>query len=101
MIRKSRKSALENYQVNAGGEYVYTGAYISWEKGGAARKKTLRKLWAMSVVMTAGAIGSGCIPAPGLQNSFYVLLPLMVEIVLAISCLWGLGQLTAGGEKLK
>lgn len=101
MIRKSKKSALEQYQVNAGGEYVYTGAYISWEKGGKERKKTLIKLWGLSLAMTVGAIGAGCVPAPGLQDTFYVLLPLMVEIILAVSCLWGLGQLTAGGENLK
>lgn len=101
MIRKSRKSALEHYQVNAGGEYVYTGKYISWEKGGKERKKALGLLWGLSLLMTVGVIGAGCIPAPGLQDTFYVLLPLMVEIILAISCLWGLGQLTAGGEKLK
>lgn len=101
MIRKNRKSALEHYQVNAGGEYVYTGKYLRYQQQEKSRKQALTGLWALCIPMAAAAVACGCIPAPGMVNTFYVLLPLMVEIVLVISCLWSLGQITAGGDPMK
>lgn len=99
MIRRSRKSALEHYQVNAGGEYVYTGKYLRYQ--GESRRRALLTLWVICVPMAAAAVACGCIPAPGMVNTFYTLLPLMVELVLAVSCLWSLGQITAGGDPMK
>ncbi len=101
MIRKSRKSALEHYQVNAGGEYVYTGKYLKYQNTGKSRKRALLELWGVAAAMTACVITCGCIPAPGMVNTFYVLIPLMAEIVLAVTCLWALGQITAEGDPMK
>lgn len=101
MIRKSRKSALEHYQVNAGGEYVYTGKYLRYQENGKSLKRALGELWGVCTAMVVCVIACGCIPAPGMVNTFYVLLPLMLEIILAVSCLWLLGQITAGGDPVK
>lgn len=101
MIRKSRKSALEHYQVNAGGEYIYTGGYMAYVEQGKTRKRALLELWVIAGGMAAGAVACGCIPAPGAQNTFYVLIPLMVSIITAIACLWTLGQVTTGGDPMK
>ena len=101
MIRKNRKSALEHYQVNAGGEYIYTGSYMAYVDQGKPRKRALLELWAIAGGMAVGAVACGCIPAPGTQNTFYVLIPLMVSIITAIACLWTLGQVTAGGDPMK
>ncbi len=101
MIRKSRKTALEHYQVNAGGEYIYTGAYMAYVDQGKTRKRALLELWAIAGAMGVGAVACGCIPAPGTQNTFYVLIPLMISIITAIACLWTLGQVTGGGDPMK
>lgn len=101
MIRKSRKSALEHYQVNAGGEYIYTGGYMAYVEQAKPRKQALTELWALAGAMGIGAVACGCIPAPGTQNTFYVLIPLMISIITAIACLWTLGQITAGGDPMK
>lgn len=101
MIRKSRKSALEHYQVNAGGEYIYTGSYMAYVDRGKPRKRALGELWAVAGGMGIGAVVCGCIPAPGTQNTFYVLIPLMISIITAIACLWTLGQVTGGGDPMK
>ena len=86
--------------MNAGGEYVYTGKYLKFQ-GEKSRKRSLMELWGLTVPMAVCVIAGGCIPAPGTQNTFYVLLPMMVEIILAVSCLWLLGQVTLGGDPMK
>lgn len=101
MVRKSRKSALEHYQVNAGGEYVYTGRYLKYRNEGKSRKRALAELWAVSLLMTGCTLACGCIPAPGMVNTFYVLLPLILEIILACTCIWSLGQATVEGDPMK
>lgn len=101
MIRKSRKSDLEHYQRNAGGEYIYTGGYMAFVQENKPRKRAMGELWCVTAAMVGCAVASGCIPAPGTQNTFYVLLPLMVAIITAISCVWTLGQVTAGGDPMK
>ena len=101
MIRKSRKSALEHYRRNAGGEYVYTGGYMVYEDRGKSRKRALGELWCITALGAAGNIGCGFISAPGTQNTAYVLLPLMCTVITAVACLWTLGQITSEGDPMK
>ncbi len=101
MIRKNRKSALEHYQVNAGGEYVYTGAWYTYLNEGKSRKQALTGLWAAAGAAGVCSILCGCIPAPGARDTFYVVLPLMVELILSLTVLWSLGQATLGGDPMK
>ena len=101
MIRKSRKKALDYYQKGADGKYVYTGGYMVWEKGGKARKATLGKLWALTVGAFGCAVAAGCIPAPGLADSIYVIVPLVIQIILAGACIWSLWQFSDEGEQIK
>lgn len=101
MIRKSRKTALEHYQRNAGGEYIYTGDYMAYVEEGKTRKRAMTELWTVGAGIGILTVACGCIPAPGTQNTFYVLIPLMISILTAIACLWTLIQITGGGDPMK
>lgn len=101
MLGKGKKSSLEQYQRNAAGEYIYTGKYFTCTADGTTRRRTLFQLWLLMGAMAGGSVAVGLFPAPGTTNTFYVLIPMVAEIILAMSCLWALGQLSAGGEPLK
>ena len=53
-------------------------------------KKTALSLLA---ALLAAALLGGCIPAPGMQNHFYVILPYLGELAFSVSVLWVLVRL--------
>lgn len=101
MIRKTRKSALEHFQKNPGGEFIYTGRYYRYVEDKKPRKRMLLELWGLGLTMMACIIICGCIPAPGMIDTFCVLAPFALEIILGGMSLWALGQMTFGDYPLK
>ena len=47
----------------------------------------------MVAILIVAVIAGGCIPAPGMQNCFYVLLPYLGEFLAAGSVIWALVKL--------
>lgn len=101
MLGKKKKSALEQFQKNAAGDYVYTGKHYGFVSGEKSRKRALVELWVLSGAMGACSLGAGMFPAPGTVNTFYVLIPMAAAMISAMAALWALGQLSAGGDPLK
>lgn len=101
MLGKRKKSALEQYQKNAAGEYIYTGKTLSYVDTGKSRKKAMIELGCLTGGMTLCSIGVGLFPAPGTVNTFYVLIPMILEIILSFTCLWAVGQMVTGGDPMK
>lgn len=52
-----------------------------------------RAVWIMAAALALAVVAGGCIPAPGMQNCFYVLLPYLGEVVAAASVVWALAKL--------
>lgn len=101
MLGKKKKSALEQYQKNAAGEYIYTGKTLSYVDTGKSRKRAMIELGCLTGGMTLCSIGVGLFPAPGTVNTFYVLIPMILEIILSFACLWAVGQMVTGGDPMK
>lgn len=99
--KKGRRAYLDDFQTTVSGEMIYCGAYYVYQGAAGARKGFLMKVTASAAAAAVFAVLSGCVPAPGTLNSFYVLLPLLGSILSAISVLWGVIRLIAGGEKLR
>jgi hypothetical protein len=75
---------LNEYKQAADGQYVYTGNLYVLHDSGNVRKK-IGVLWALSV---AAVIGSGLINAGGMNNSFYVIIPYIIEVICAFALSW-------------
>lgn len=101
MSRKKKHSKLEYFQRNAAGEYVYTGAHMSYVSAEKSRKRLLTELWGLGAVGTLCLLACGFLPVKGFTGCFYVLLPYIVSLVAAISCLWTISELTGGGDPLR
>lgn len=101
MSRKKRHSRLEYFQRNAAGEYIYTGKHMSYVSTEKSRKRLLLELWGLGTAGMICLLVSGFLPLRSFRGCFYVLLPYMIALVAAISCLWTIGELTGGGDPLR
>ena len=101
MNRNKRHSKLEYFQRNAAGEYIYTGKHMSYVSTEKSRKRLLLELWGLGTAGTICLLVSGFLPLRSFRGCFYVLLPYMIALVAAISCLWTIGELTGGGDPLR
>ena len=97
MEKKRRKrgenSYLNDFHPNLAGEYIYSGTLYACALDETAQRGMRRALAALAAVQLAAVIASGSIPAPGMQNSFYVILPFLGEVVAAASVVWALAKL--------
>lgn len=92
-----RWSYLNDYKKNAAGEYVYTGRVYVLGDG----KRYRRMLSALAFGAAAVAVGSGCINAAGLSNTFYVILPYIGEIAAVFVLCWNTVRLLTAGQQVK
>lgn len=99
--RRGCRAYLNDIKINENGEYVYQGTYYIWNEEKKSRRRVLGELWVSCIVMLAAAVGAGCLPAPGVGNCAYVLLPYVAEVMAAVSVCWALARLSAGGNPLR
>ena len=99
--KNGRRAYLDDFQTSVSGEMIYCGAHYAYQGGGGERKGFLLKITALSAAAAVFSVLSGCVPAPGTLNCFYVLLPLLGSILSAVSVLWAVIRLIAGGEELR
>ena len=92
-----RWSYLNDYKKTAGGEYVYTGSVYTLSDG----KRYRRGLAALGFTAAALVVGSGCVNAAGLSNTFYVILPYIGEVSAAFVLCYNTGRLLAAGPQVK
>ncbi|MDO4321814.1 MAG: hypothetical protein Q4C61_04745 [Lachnospiraceae bacterium] len=99
--RKGRRAYLNDIKMNESGKYVYEGTYYAWDEKEKGRRRILAKLWGVCAVLAAAAVAAGCIPAPGMENCVYLVLPYALQVIAAVSVCWGLGRLSLGGNPLR
>ena len=99
--RRGRRAYLEDFQKTATGEYVYTGKLHYYETQGLERRQALLRLWLLTGAIAAAVVVSGCVPAAGMSNTFYVLLPYAGALLSAASVVWLMCRLAAGGDPLR
>ena len=97
MKTSKRWGYLNDYKKNAAGEYVYTGRVYAVTDA----KRYRLTLSALSFGAAAVAVGSGCINAAGLSNTFYVILPYIGEIAAVFALCWNTVRLLAAGRQVK
>ena len=94
------RSYLDDYQINEQGEYEFRGAYYRWELP-EKRKEVQRTLWLCLTGAAVLMVAAGCIPAPGVNNMFYLLLPYAAGLGF---CVWGamaLGRMCTEADPMR
>lgn len=98
---KGRRAYLNDFKKNEEGTYEYQGILYRWAGAQGGFRKELLHLWFVFGVMMVLLVITGCLDAPGLMNSFAVILPFSVSFVFGVSTGWGLWRMTAGGQQLR
>lgn len=95
---KGRRAYLNDFVATPNGDYVYTGKVYRW---GSDRKPVLLRLWGLSGGMALCAVAAGCIPGTGMEHAVWALLPYVIALIAAFTCLYGVGRLTVAGEEVR
>ena len=88
--RRGRRAHLNDFYRDVSGNYIYTGTCYVCTAAPQERTARLRRLWLLAAVMVVSVVTGGCIPAPGMGGSFYLLLPYMAEVGLTGSIVWAM-----------
>lgn len=95
---KGRRAYLNDFVATPNGDYVYTGKVYHW---GSDRKPELLRLWGLSGGMALCAVIAGCIPGTGMEGAVWALLPYVIALIAAFTCLYGVGRLTMAGNEVR
>lgn len=95
--RRRRRAYLDDYKINEAGQYEYQGARYKWTVDDEGRLALQRRLRLMAALAVALALLAGCIPAPGVGQSAYLILPYCIGVVAAISLCFAVWRMC--GEK--
>ncbi|MBQ7595578.1 MAG: hypothetical protein IJU45_02810 [Clostridia bacterium] len=101
MSKRRRWDYLNDYKNGADGKYVYTGGYYTFSGTDEERKKAYVLLISQLLITAVFVIGSGCINAAGMSNSFYVILPYILEVASLFALVWNSVKLLKSGKNIK
>ncbi len=100
MIFTKRKSkTVSSFKAGDDGKYVFMGAHFAFS-GDYARFRAL--LVTLSAAIAVLWVGGGFIPAPGMMNGFYVIIPYFAAtLVSAALTVWAALRAVFYGERLR
>lgn len=99
--RRGRRAYLNDFQPTAGGGYKYTGALYTYQGAEKPLRRALTELGLCCCLAACFIIVAGCLPAAGMKNQFYLLIPYACTFVSAISMVWAFGRLVSGKDPLR
>ena len=99
--RKGRRSYLADFRKDATGNYVYTGNVYEFDGEESERKKYIAGIGALCVSCAALATAQELLPGTKMNNTFYVLIPWLIQFLSAASVVWAFARLAYGGRKLR
>lgn len=100
-LKKKSKPYLDDIKKNEQGKYVYEGRHYAWDLEGKSRGHALMGLWIPAFVMILAQVAGGFLPAPGMGNCFYLILPYAAGLLSSVSVVWALGKFCAAGERVR
>lgn len=100
-LLRDRRSYLQQFQRTASGEYIFVGNTFVYSDPEQSRRQTLTAYWIPAAVMSVGALGQGFLPAEGMLNCAYVLIPFVIGLLGALSVIWALVKLSLAKEPLR
>lgn len=95
--RRRRKTHLDQHVKDVSGDYHYIGDWYA-PAGGS---KTLQPFLILTFLLIAAVIGSGCVNTPGLRDTWYVILPFLLEAALLFFLVWRAIKLLTRDARLK
>lgn len=88
--RKSKRAYLDDFHKNSKGTYEYRGKIFRCVNGSEAFARTKQKMLETGIIAFVCALAAGCIPAPGMTGTVYMILPYVFGLISMISLEWAL-----------
>lgn len=98
---RGRRPWLDDMQLDDSGEYAYKGSHMRFAGDEAASRAYRLKLGALSAVLLALTVAAGCLDVGELDNTHYVLIPYMLEVVLTAAFVWAAARLLLKGSLVR
>ena len=99
--RKGRRSYLRDIRPSADGKYRYVGECYAYDEKLNPRLAVLLRLWLLAAPAAVACVISGCLSAPFMKDTWYVIGPFGFELVALGSVVWAIGRITGNGEILR
>lgn len=100
-LKRKNRPYLDDIRKNEQGNYVYEGRCYVWNLTGKSRGPALMSLWIPALAMILAQAAGGFLPAPGLGDCFYLILPYTAGLISGISVVWALGKFSAAGGRVR
>ena len=99
---RGRAKRASYFVMTASGEYVYSGpVYAARNHGRLSPGRAQLCRWGMGLACLALAVADGCLTAPGMSGTFYVLLPYVAGLICAAMLVWAAYRMGRGDEPLR
>lgn len=98
--RPGKRDYLKDYYTDAAGKVIYTGALYRYA-GEQPYKTMLVRLWVLGAAAALAMAAVGLVPAAGIMNTFYVILPYLVGAMSGVSILFALFTISRGGDPMQ
>ena len=98
--RKKKRAYLDDFEKDLNGNYQYRGAHYHY-KGTKSRGRALAGLWVLCGGGAVLVVAAGLVPGATAYAPFWLLLPYMAALVLALYAVVLLVRLTRGGARVR
>ena len=98
MLSPRKYKFLDNFRPGADGRYVYTGDTYTLK---GDRKKSYLIMSLLCAAIALLTVGSGFINAAGMNNTFYVIIPYVGEIICMFVILWNSTRIIYAGQNVR
>lgn len=98
---RGRRPWLDDFKLEDSGQYAYQGSHMKFSGDAQLRK---RFLWRLGLSMGGAAactVAAGCLNVGDADNTVYVLIPYMIEVIAAVAFVWSAVRLLLGGSILR
>lgn len=99
--RKQRRAYLNDFKKTEDGKYVYEGSIYRQAGDEKTVKQGRRNMLISCTVLICSVVLSGFLPAPGLKDSAFVLLPYAAELIASVSCCVAVVRILLSGFRLR
>jgi len=98
MLAPRKYKFLSDFKKGPDGKYVYTGAVYSLTSD---YKKANLIISVFGILIALCVIGSGFVNAGGMNNSFYVIVPYVLEVICLFVVAWNTVRIVYAGKKVR
>ena len=99
--RRGRRAYLSDIRMAADGRYHYTGDCYEYDAKYNPRTAVLLRLWLTAAPAILACVISGCLSAPFMRDTWYVIAPFGFELASLGSAVWAIGRITGNGSVMR